>query len=61
MEFGIHHTVGLPPSDHITHFIHERTKSNVLLLHVNSGILKKKAIVYYKLIADFASIFNYEK
>lgn len=61
MEIGIHNTVGLPPTDHITHFIHEKTQSNVLLLHVNSGILKKRATVYYQLIADFASIFNTEE
>ena len=61
MEFGIHDTVGLPENDHITHFIHEETQSNVLLIHVNSGILKKRATVYYQLIADFASIFYHKE
>ena len=61
MEFGIHNTVGLPENNHITHFIHEETQSNVLLVHVNSGILKKRATVYYQLIADFASIFYNEE
>jgi hypothetical protein len=57
MKFGIHNSVGIPQNDHIAHFIHEKTQSNVLLVHVNSGILKKRATVYYKLISDFASIF----
>jgi len=58
MEMGIHSTVGIPSENHLTHFIHKQTQSNVLLVHVNSGILKKKAIVYYQLISDFASIFK---
>jgi hypothetical protein len=52
-----HGTVGNPGQNHATNFINTELNCNLLLLHVNVEILKKKGKEYYQYIDDFASIF----
>lgn len=49
-----HEKSGKPVDHHVTWFIHEKTKCNLVLLHVNVGILKKKGTEYYQYIHDIA-------
>lgn len=53
-----HATVGKPEKDHIVNFIHNKTKNDVLLLHINVSILKSDMVEYYQYISDFAGIFK---
>ncbi len=49
-----HEKFGMPPSDHVAWYIHEKTQCNLILLHVNVGILKKKGSEYYQYIHDIS-------
>jgi hypothetical protein len=53
-----HATVGKPEKEHIVNFIHNETKNDVLMLHINVSILKSKGEDYYHYISDFSTIFN---
>ena len=58
LKLGIHTTVGRPAESHLAHFIKQETGCDLLMLHVNCGILKLKAIDYYQYMAEFAEIFK---
>ena len=49
-----HEKSGNPDKDHLCWYIHQENNCNLLMLHVNVGILKKKAKVYYQHIQEFA-------
>ena len=49
-----HEEYAKPEKHHVTWFIHKETKCNLMLLHVNVGILKKKGTEYYQYIHDIA-------
>jgi CRISPR/Cas system-associated endoribonuclease Cas2 len=53
-----HATVGKPEKNHVVNFIHNETKNDVLLLHINVSILKSNGMEYYQYISDFANIFK---
>jgi hypothetical protein len=53
-----HATVGKPEKDHIVNFIHNKTKNDLLMLHINVSILKSDMVEYYQYISDFAGIFK---
>lgn len=53
-----HATVGKPEKYHVANFIHNKTKNDVLLLHINVSILKSDMVEYYQYISDFAGIFK---
>ena len=53
-----HATVGKPEKDHIVNFIHNETKNDLLMLHINVSILKTDMVEYYQYISDFAGIFK---
>ena len=40
-----HEKSGKPKANHISWWIHKETECNLLMLHVNVGILKKKSVV----------------
>lgn len=53
-----HATVGKPDENHIVNYIKNKTKNDVLMLHINVSILKSNMEEYYQYISDFASIFK---
>ena len=53
-----HEKAGEPDPNHVAWFIHKETKCNLLMLHVNVGILKKKAIDYYQYIHEISKCFS---
>lgn len=53
-----HGTVGNPGQNHVTNFISTELNCDLLMLHVNVEILKKKGKEYYQHIDEFASIFS---
>ena len=55
---AIHATVGKPEKNHIVNFIQNKTKNDLLMLHINVSILKSNGAEYYQYISDFASIFK---
>ena len=52
-----HQKNGKPESNHLAWYIQNKTNCNLLLLHVNVGVLKKKGTAYYKYIEDIANCF----
>lgn len=55
-----HGTVGKQEEDHVVNLIHNKTKNDVLMLHINVSILKSNEVEYYQFISDFANIFKDE-
>jgi CRISPR/Cas system-associated endoribonuclease Cas2 len=55
---GIHATVGKPEKNHVVNYIHDETKNDVLMLHINVSILKSNGVEYYQFISDFTEIFK---
>lgn len=53
-----HGKVGKPGEQHISNFIIDDCKNDLLMLHVNVSILKTKDQEYYQYINDFADIFS---
>lgn len=49
-----HEKSGKPDEKHAAHWIHKETACDLLMLHVNVGILKKKTTEYYKYIDAFS-------
>ncbi|HAH34484.1 MAG TPA: hypothetical protein DCL52_06825 [Flavobacteriaceae bacterium] len=49
-----HGTVGNPGQNHISNFITQELNCDLLMLHVNVGILKKKGKEYYQHMDEFA-------
>jgi hypothetical protein len=54
MQVLTHQKFGIPDEEHISWWIHQNTGCNLILLHVNVGILKKKLFDYYQYIVDLA-------
>lgn len=52
-----HGTVGNPGQNHVSNFINTELNCDLLMLHVNVEVLKKKGKEYYQHIDEFASIF----
>lgn len=49
-----HENNGKPDPEHVAWWIHKETDCNLLLLHVNVGILKEKTVGYYQYIREIA-------
>ena len=49
-----HEKFGIPDKDHVSWWIHQNTSCNLILLHVNVGVLKKKLYDYYQYMVDVA-------
>lgn len=49
-----HENFGVPDKDHVSWWIHQNTACNLILLHVNVGVLKKKLYDYYQYMVDVA-------
>ena len=52
-----HQKNGKPESNHLAWCIQNKTNCNLLLLHVNVGVLKKKGTAYYQYIEDIGNCF----
>jgi hypothetical protein len=53
-----HGTVGNPGQNHISNFIAKELNCDLLMLHVNVGILKKNGKEYYQFMEEFAGILS---
>jgi voltage-gated potassium channel len=58
MTVEAHVTAGKFPDNHIVEYLAKKHNCQILALHLNVGVLKKKINVYYQTIADVASIFQ---
>ena len=56
-----HGTVGMPNHNHVVNFINNEINPDLLMLHVNVEILKKKGKEYYHHIDEFAGVFSEKK
>lgn len=54
MKVLTHEKQGKPDPDHVSWYIHKETDCNLLLLHVNVGLLKGSVVKYYKDLAEIA-------
>lgn len=57
LKVGKHHLYGKPEVNHMAWYIHNKAKCNLVLLHVNVGILKKNGKEYYQYIEDIGNCF----
>ncbi len=53
-----HQNNGAPNKDHISWYLHQKSQCQLILLHVNVGILKNKASEYYRYIDQISSILS---